>query len=215
MRGRRAEAIEQRLSTFLLTLPAAPVRIDPHALFPDPKRAIWLEIGFGGGEHLAAQAATHPEIGLIGCEPFVNGVSNLLVLLEDLAAGNVRIFSDDARVLLSALPEGSLDRAFLLFPDPWPKRRHEERRFANPGGLDLIANALADGAEFRVATDHVLLADWMPARISGHPAFRLDERWDIRPEGWPPTRYEAKALAAGRRPVYLSYRRVGRSPVSA
>ncbi len=134
-----------------------------------------------------------------------------MVLLDDARVDNVRVFSDDARLLLSALPEASIDRAFLLFPDPWPKRRHIERRFANPGGLDLIARALADGAEFRVATDHAELATWMPARIGAHPAFQLESRYDFRPADWAPTRYEAKALAAGRRPVYFSYRRVARA----
>jgi tRNA (guanine-N7-)-methyltransferase len=202
--------MDRRLDSLSIALPDGPGPIDPHALFTDSPEKIWLEIGFGGGEHLAAQAAAHPEIGLIGCEPFVNGVSNLLVLLDEAGATNVRVFSDDARVLLSALPEASIDRAFLLFPDPWPKRRHEERRFANAGGLDLIARALSDGAEFRVATDHPLLSTWMPARIGAHPAFTLAARSDERPDDWAPTRYEAKALAAGRRPVYLTYRRARR-----
>jgi tRNA (guanine-N7-)-methyltransferase len=202
--------MEKCLESFTVALPDPPCPIDPRALFAPPPAQIWLEIGFGGGEHLAAQAAAHPDIGFIGCEPFVNGVSNLLVLLDEAGIGNVRVFSDDARVLLSTLPEASIDRAFLLFPDPWPKRRHEERRFANPGGLDLIARALADDAEFRVATDHAVLATWMPARIGAHPAFRLESRSDIRPDDWAPTRYEAKALAAGRKPVYLGYRRIKR-----
>jgi tRNA (guanine-N7-)-methyltransferase len=195
-------------------LPDPPGTIDPRALFAARPAEIWLEIGFGGGEHMAVQAASHPGIGFIGCEPFVNGVSNLLVLLDEGGIENVRVYSDDARVLLTALPEASIDRAFLLFPDPWPKRRHIERRFANPGGLDLIARALADEAEFRVATDHAVLSTWMPATIGAHPAFRLESQSDIRPDDWAPTRYEAKALAAGRRPVYLSYRRAGRPPES-
>ena len=109
--------------------------------------------------------------------------------------------------MLCALQPASIGRAFLLFPDPWPKRRHAERRFANPEALDLLAAVLKDGAELRVATDHAILKDWMPARITEHPAFRIEESWTERPEGWLPTRYEAKALAAGRRPVYLRCRR--------
>jgi tRNA (guanine-N7-)-methyltransferase len=210
LRGRKAEAIDVGLEVFAIGLPGPPDLLEPRALFKPQPAAIWLEIGFGGGEHLAAQAASNPEVGFIGCEPFINGVSNLVVLLDEAGAENVRVFSDDARLLLNALPEGSIDRAFLLFPDPWPKRRHIERRFANPGGLDLIARALADDAEFRVATDHAELAAWMPARIGAHPAFRLESRSDVRPADWAPTRYEAKALAAGRRPAYLSYRRVCR-----
>ena len=180
------------------------------SLFRQPVRQVWLEIGFGSGEHLVWQAEQHPEFGFIGCEPFINGVSSLLVLLDEQESRNVRVFSEDARLLLRALPEGSIARAFLLFPDPWPKRRHEGRRFVNPEALDLLARALADNAEFRVATDHAVLQAWMPPRIAEHPAFALVDRANERPEDWPPTRYEAKALKAGRRPIYLTYRRRAR-----
>jgi tRNA (guanine-N7-)-methyltransferase len=168
---------------------------------------------------LAAQAAANPHVGLIGCEPFINGVSSLLVLLEENEARNVRVFSEDARLLLQSLPEGSIDRAFLLFPDPWPKRKHENRRFVHTEGLGLIAAALADDAQFRIATDHKALGEWMQAQMGAHPAFRLEKMADAHPEGWPPTRYEAKAIAAGRQPIYLSYRRnrrveTGKEPVS-
>ncbi len=188
-------------------MPEPPAPLDPTALFGMRPAAIWLEIGFGGGEHLAALAAQHPTIGFIGCEPFINGVSSLLLLLEEGGLDNVRIFAEDARLLLERLPDASVDRAFLLFPDPWPKRRHLERRFANAQGLDLIARVLADGAEFRAATDHPVLRDWMPAQIGGHPAFALVDRALSRPETWPATRYEAKAITEGRQPIYLTYRR--------
>ena len=128
-------------------------------------------------------------------------------------ARNVRIVTEDARLLLRALPAASIGRAFLLFPDPWPKRRHEGRRFVNPEALDLLARVLADGAEFRVATDHAVLQDWMPERIGEHSAFQLESRADERPADWAPTRYEAKALRAGRRPIYLTYRRKAREMV--
>ena len=134
----------------------------------------------------------------------------LLVLLDEQQIANVRIVNEDARLLLRALPAASIDRAFLLFPDPWPKRRHEGRRFVNPEALDLLARVLADGAEFRVATDHAILQEWMPARLGEHPAFALIARVETRPDDWPPTRYEAKALKAGRRPIYLTYRRKAR-----
>jgi tRNA (guanine-N7-)-methyltransferase len=176
-------------------------------LFEPQPRAVWLEIGFGGGEHLAALAARHPDVGFLGCEPFINGVSNLLMLLDQGGQTNVRVFADDARLLLQALPPASIERAFLLFPDPWPKRRHIDRRFANTEGLDLIARVLAPGGIFRVATDHPQLRDWMPEQIAEHPGFALIDRADRRPDDWPPTRYEAKALEAGRQPVYLTYRR--------
>ncbi len=189
-------------------MPPEGVTLDPASLF-DPRPAhVWLEIGFGGGEHLAAQAALHPEIGFLGCEPFINGVSNLLLLREEGGLANIRILFDDARLLLQALPPASVDRVFLLFPDPWPKRKHLERRFANPESLDLIARVLIPGGEFRVATDHPILKDWMPAQIGAHRAFALTARADSRPEGWAPTRYESKALEVGRQPIYLTYRRV-------
>jgi tRNA (guanine-N7-)-methyltransferase len=207
LKGKASELYETGLDALTVKLPAPGGELDPAALFPVRPANIWLEIGFGGGEHLAAQAAQHPDIGFIGCEPFINGVSSLLVLLDEQESRNVRIVTDDARLLLSALPAGSIDRAFLLFPDPWPKRRHEGRRFVNPEALDLLARALADNAEFRVATDHAVLQDWMPARIGQHPAFQLENRTDERPADWAPTRYEAKALRAGRHPIYLTYRR--------
>jgi tRNA (guanine-N7-)-methyltransferase len=207
LKGKASELYETGLDALTVALPEGEAELDLAALFPAPPAAIWLEIGFGGGEHLAAQAARHPEIGFIGCEPFINGISMLLVLLDEQESRNVRIVTEDARLLLRALPAGSIDRAFLLFPDPWPKRRHEGRRFVNPEALDLLARVLGDGAEFRVATDHAVLQDWMPAQIGQHPAFQLESRADERPVGWAPTRYEAKALKAGRRPIYLTYRR--------
>jgi len=210
LKGKASELYDTTLDGLTVKLPEPPAELAPAPLFPEPPAKIWLEIGFGGGEHLAAQAEAHPEIGFIGCEPFINGVSMLLVLLDELQLSNVRIVNEDARLLLRALPEGAIERAFLLFPDPWPKRRHENRRFVNPEALDLLARVLADGAEFRAATDHAILQDWMPARLGEHPAFELVARAETRPGDWPPTRYEAKALRAGRRPIYLTYRRKAR-----
>lgn len=206
LKGKKA-ALIGNAETLAVSLPEPPDKLDPASLFDPRPGGVWLEIGFGGGEHLAAQAAAHPDIGLIGCEPFINGVSNLLVLLDEGALNNVRIFSEDARLLLQSLPEASIDRAFLLFPDPWPKRKHENRRFVHSEGLDLIAAALADDAEFRVATDHKALGPWMRAQIGAHSAFRAENNANERPAGWPPTRYEAKAIEAGRQPIYLTYRR--------
>jgi len=199
------------LNRLAIKLPEPPAHLDPFTLFEPRPELVWLEIGFGGGEHLAEQALANPSIGLIGCEPFIQGVSSLIVLLDAAERENVRIFSEDARLLLRALKPASIACAFLLFPDPWPKRRHGVRRFANPENLDLLAEALADEAEFRVATDHPLLKEWMPARIGEHPSFRAVSRAAERPDGWPPTRYESKALAAGRQPIYLSYRREPRT----
>jgi tRNA (guanine-N7-)-methyltransferase len=211
LKGKASELYATGLDALRVVLPETPAEIDPTLLFETKPTQTWIEIGFGGGEHLAAQAAAHPEIGFIGCEPFINGVSSLLVLLDEQESRNVRVFSEDARLLLRALPEGALGRAFLLFPDPWPKRRHEGRRFVNPEALDLLARALADDAEFRVATDHAVLQAWMPPRISEHPAFLLVDQATERPADWAPTRYEAKALRQGRHPIYLTYRRKARA----
>jgi tRNA (guanine-N7-)-methyltransferase len=187
--------------------------LDPRRLFASAPHGIWLEIGFGGGEHLAAQAAAHPEIGFLGVEPFINGVAKLLRAVEQRELGNVRVLMDDARLLLSALPDASLARAFVLFPDPWPKLRHHKRRIINPSTLADVARVLAPGAELRLTTDDPDYARWMLA--AGQAESRLAwtaERasdWRDPPADWVRTRYEAKACAAGRRPVFLTFRRTG------
>lgn len=185
--------------------------LDPAALFGG--RPVWLEIGFGAGEHLVHQAATHPEVGLIGAEPFVNGVAALLGKIRRAGLGNVRVHPGDARDLLDVLPEAAVSRAFLLYPDPWPKARHHRRRFVTPGPLAQLARALAPGAELRLATD---IPDYVRQALEEVPragfAWTADGARDWR-EPWPdwlPTRYERKALREGRRPHYLTFRRLGR-----
>ena len=188
-----------------------PGRLDPAALFSPPRRSIWLEIGFGGGEHLAAQAECHPATGLIGCEVFENGIVKLLSEIERRHLDNVRIFADDARLLIAALPPASIDRVFILFPDPWPKARHRKRRIVGGETLDRLAEIMTDDAELRLATDESDYLSWMLERITGHPAFEWLARsrgdWRERPKDWPPTRYEEKARAAGRSPTFLRARR--------
>ncbi len=186
-------------------------RLDPADLFGD-QRPLWLEIGFGDGAHLAAQAAAHPGIGIIGVEPFVNGVAALLARIAREGLENVRIYTDDARLLLAALPDASIARLFVLFPDPWPKRRHHKRRIVNRETVAEFARVLEPGGELRLATDDAGYARWMLEALLAEP--RLDwlaERaadWRQRPADQPPTRYEGKALAAGRRPVHLRFRRL-------
>jgi tRNA (guanine-N7-)-methyltransferase len=192
-------------------LPAAGPIADPHGLYHPRVQTLWLEIGFGGGEHLAAQAAAHPEIGFIGCEPFINGVVSALGHIARQRLANVRLWPDDARLLLDRLPDAMLDRVFLLFPDPWPKARHKKRRFVSPENLDRLARLMRPGAELRLGSDDVDYVDWMLAHLDAHPAFestRRDaaDRW-LRPPDWVPTRYEAKAAKQGVRPAYLGYRR--------
>ncbi|MBV9815494.1 MAG: tRNA (guanosine(46)-N7)-methyltransferase TrmB [Alphaproteobacteria bacterium] len=184
---------------------------DPAALFEPPPQAVWLEIGFGGGEHLAAQAEQHSEIGFIGCEVFENGVARMIGEIAGRRLANVRLFPDDARLLLDALAPRSIGRAFILFPDPWPKQRHHKRRLIAAATLDRLAAALRDGAELRVATDDPDYLRWILERLTGHAAFcwlaRRPADWRERTPDWPPTRYEEKARAAGRTPVFLRFER--------
>ena len=199
------------LPRLAVPVPAAGERLDPAALFGTAPAALWLEIGFGAGEHLAAQAAAHPEVAFLGAEVFVNGVASLLDHLRRRDLANVRIFADDVRLLLPALPAGSLDRVFLLFPDPWPKTRHAARRFVCRDTLDRLAVLMRPGAEFRIASDDPTYIAWALGQTLGHPAFawlaRQAADWRRPPPDWVPTRYEAKALAAGRQPAYLRFRR--------
>jgi tRNA (guanine-N7-)-methyltransferase len=204
--------LETRLPGLAIELPAEGA-LDPQHLFPSPPRELWLEIGFGGGEHLAAQAESHPDVGFIGAEPFVNGVARLLSLAEAAGLDNIRILADDARLLLKALPDSAIARAFVLFPDPWPKLRHRKRRIVNPDTVADLARAIRSGGELRLATDDPDYARAMLETVLRQPRFAwLAERnddWLARPDDWPPTRYEEKALAAGRRPIYLRFARVG------
>jgi tRNA (guanine-N7-)-methyltransferase len=172
----------------------------------EPKE-IWLEIGFGGGEHAAYQARANPKIGLIACEVFENGIVSMLAHIERENIGNIRIVREDAHLALEALPEASVARAFLLFPDPWPKTRHHKRRFVSPETMAHLARILGDGAELRMATDDMPYLRVMLATACGHPDFEWQaerpDDWRRRPVDWPQTRYEAKALAVGRTPAYL------------
>ena len=174
-------------------------------------KPLWLEIGFGGGEHLVHQAGLNPGVGLIGCEPFVNGVAMLLSKMRKAAGDNIRIHPGDARDLFDVLPEGSVQKAFLLYPDPWPKKRHHRRRFVTQEHLEPLARVMARGAELRVATD---IKDYVRQTLEEVP--RVGFEWlaqsarDWRePWGdWYSTRYEQKALREGRVPHYLTFRRV-------
>ena len=183
--------------------------IDPAALFDG--REVWLEIGFGSGEHLVHQALRNPQVGIIGAEPFVNGVATCLGKLREARASNVRIHMGDARDLLDVLPEGSIAKAFLLYPDPWPKARHHRRRFVTPEHLGPLRRAMAAGAELRIATD---IPDYVRQTLAEVP--RAGFTWQARRPAdwrtpwadWHRTRYEAKAVREGRTPHYLTFRAV-------
>ena len=182
---------------------------DPLAAFSCRPDALWLEVGFGGGEHARAQAAANPTVGLIACEVYANGICSLLSALVEEGAeatgalpGNLLLWDDDARLLLRQLPPGSLERLFLLFPDPWPKSRHAKRRFVHPDNLPLVANALRPGGEWRIASDDPTYQAWSAEVLGGQDLFHLDPPAAARPDGWPPTRYERKAGLAGRPSLY-------------
>ncbi len=177
-------------------------------LFGGETRAVWLEIGFGGGEHLVRQAARHPDTGLIGCEPFENGMAKALAAVEETGLANVRLHLGDARDVIDWLPPGSLSRVFLLYPDPWPKKRHFKRRFVSMPTLDRLARAMAPGAELRFASDIDSYVEWTVDHMARHPRFRPapGDRDPLVPwEDWASTRYEEKALREGRVPRYLSF----------
>jgi len=170
-------------------------------------RPIWLEIGFGGGEHMVHQAALHPGIAIIGAEPFVNGVAMLLRKIDTAGATNIAIHPGDARDLIEVLPTASITRAFLNYPDPWPKRRHHRRRFVTPDHLIPLARVMATGSDFRIASDIPSYIDQALAEVPQAGFVRVEHHprqpWD----DWITTRYEAKALREGRRPAYLTFRR--------
>ena len=203
--------LDDLLPKIAIPLPQHGAKLDPSALFDRPYAGYALEIGFGGGEHLAWQAGRHPEIGFLGAEYFVNGVAGLLRQIKDQGLDNLRIHHGDAHDLLDALPARSLERAYILFPDPWPKARHRKRRLIQDETLAQLAALLKDAAELRLATDDMDYLRWIMERLLGSPDFewlaRRPRDWRERPEDWPQTRYENKALGQGRKPVYLRFRR--------
>ncbi len=182
---------------------------DPQALFATPVRQAWLEVGFGGGEHVAEQAQMHPDVGIIASEPFINGVASLLGHLNrEQRFDTVRIVADDVRRLFPALPDGCLSRVFVLFPDPWPKARHAKRRFIGPDNLPVLARLMHSGAELRIASDDPVYQAWVEESLHDHPDFTPDivtmDRATL-PADWPQTRYERKAIRGA--PKFYLFRR--------
>ena len=190
--------------------PAKPVS-DVATVFAHKPSAIWMEIGFGGGEHIVRQAKSNPDVGLIGCEPFVNGVVKALVQMREQDVSNIRVYDEDAAHILDWLPSASLDRLFLLYPDPWHKKRHWKRRFVSDANLERIIRVLKPGAQFRFASDIEAYVNWTLEHVSGVDALEeIDATPEKRLEAWPDwqtTRYEEKAFREGRRPHYLTFRR--------
>lgn len=194
-----------------LAIPLETESIDLPSLFADPCRAFWLEIGFGGGEHLAWQAKANPDVGVIGCEPYINGVAMLLGKLEENGARNVRLHNEAAELLIEKLPDAGIERAFILFPDPWPKSGHNKRRFVSTDNIAALARVMKPGAELRIATDHADYGAWILWHLLQSTDFEWiaenPEDWRERKDDWPATRYEMKAVKKGLRPVYYRFRR--------
>jgi tRNA (guanine-N7-)-methyltransferase len=178
-------------------------------LFSNPVSDVWLEIGFGGGEHLVWQVTHHLQIGFIGCEPFQTGVAKLLRNKREAGLENIRLYDDDARLLLDWLPEGSIGRIFVLFPDPWPKKRHHKRRFLYGPTFSCLARVMKPGARLRFATDIASYANMVTEAMAGRSDFTPGPGLHHqRPADWPSTRYEAKAVQAGRLCQFFTYERV-------
>ena len=176
-----------------------------------PGKDVWLEVGFGGGEHMVHQAASNRDVGIIGCEPYINGVAMLLGKIRDAEVDNVKVHPGDARDMMDVLPTQSISKAFLLYPDPWPKKRHHRRRFVTQEHLQPLAEVLKPGAIFRVATD---IPDYVRQTLQEVPKAGFEwlaegpTDWRQPWDDWISTRYEQKALREGRTPHYLTFRRL-------
>ncbi|MFA6154000.1 tRNA (guanosine(46)-N(7))-methyltransferase TrmB [Mesorhizobium sp.] len=208
MRPLQAAALESGFGLYRLDLTAEPP-LDLRSLFEAEISAVRLEIGFGGGEHLLHRATEQPSTGFIGVEPFVNGMAKMMMAVSNRPLANLRVYDDDATRLLDWLPQASLDGIDLLYPDPWPKKKHWKRRFVSPVNLDRFARVLKPGSSFRFASDIDTYVNWTLRHCRAHAAFRWQASeaadWHRPYDGWPGTRYEAKAIREGRRPAYLTF----------
>lgn len=192
------------------------VKLDLHKeFFATSPRDVWLEIGFGGGEHFLSQLAANPDVHMIGCEPFVNGVAKLLAHLDSKDTPRVRLWPDDVRSLLERIPSSYFSRAFILFPDPWPKKRHHKRRLISDEFINRLLPTLKEGALLHVASDDMSYVEQIQDILYYHPDLCLvlgpssadSQTWGPRPSGWPSTRYEQKALAMGKACAYMVFRK--------
>ncbi|MCA0023435.1 MULTISPECIES: tRNA (guanosine(46)-N(7))-methyltransferase TrmB [unclassified Mesorhizobium] len=208
VRPQQAAALESGLDAYRLDL-TTEAPSDLRALFEADVSAVRLEIGFGGGEHLLHRATEAPMTGFIGVEPFVNGMAKMMMAVREKPLANLRVYDDDATRLLDWLPQASLDGIDLLYPDPWPKKKHWKRRFVSPVNLDRFARVVKRGGEFRFASDIDTYVNWtlLHCRAHGGFAWQASEAvdWHRPYDGWPGTRYEAKAVREGRRPAYLTF----------
>ncbi|WFU02252.1 tRNA (guanosine(46)-N(7))-methyltransferase TrmB [Rhizobium sp. CB3171] len=211
LRGQQAERLEALLPQYIVDL-SAPAPQPLNDLFPVQTERLRLEIGFGGGEHLIHRALESPATGFIGVEPFVNSMQKLLARVDETGARNIRVYNDDATQLLDWLPEGCLDQIDLLYPDPWPKKKHWKRRFVSQVNLDRFHRVLKPGALFCFASDIDTYVNWTLQHCAAHGGFEWTANnasdWLTPYEGWPSTRYEAKARREGRSSAYLTFKRV-------
>ncbi|MBO9097112.1 MULTISPECIES: tRNA (guanosine(46)-N7)-methyltransferase TrmB [unclassified Rhizobium] len=211
LRGQQAGRLETLLPAFMVDLDT-PVPASLQALFPVPVERLRLEIGFGGGEHLIHRAKENPTTGFIGVEPFVNSMQKLLAHVEEAGVQNIRVYNDDATQLLDWLPDACLDQIDLLYPDPWPKTRHWKRRFVSAVNLARFHRVLKPGAIFCFASDIDTYINWTLQHCKAHGGFEWTAKnaadWLTPYDGWPGTRYEAKAKREGRSSAYLTFKRV-------
>ena len=233
--GRRKGRTIRKTKNFLLEnfLPqiriSANQKINLSACFSEPKQKYCLEIGFGDGEHLAAIAKDFPQNGFIGVEVYQNGVANLLNLLTGIKEGdecgsaedicllpdrtdNIRVFDDDVRLLFASLPSASFDKVYLLFPDPWPKKKHASRRFVNPENLQELARLIKKDGILQIATDHSVYKRWVLEQMHENKDFfwtaKCSDDWRNPPSDWHETKYQRKAIREGRKPVFFEYQRI-------
>lgn len=208
LRDQQVERMETLLPALKVDL-ASPAPVDIKALFPLSVDKVRLEIGFGGGEHLVHRARTSPDTGFIGVEPFVNSMAKLLAVVEAEGLTNIRVHDDDATQLLDWLPDGSIDQIDLLYPDPWPKKKHWKRRFVSQVNLERFHRVLKPGGLFCFASDIDTYLNWTLQHCSRHGGFQWTARnaddWRTPFSGWPGTRYEAKAKREGRASAYLTF----------
>ena len=200
----------QKLIDTLLPAMAVPAQTtDIAALFAHKPDEIYLEIGFGGGEHLAGIAEAAPEAGFIGAEPFINGVGSLLRHIDERSLSNIRIWPDDVRLILDAFPDGCLAGAYIMFPDPWPKKRHAGRRILQASMRDRLARLIRKGGTLRMASDHPIAKSWLLAEAMADERFIWQASqpgdWQKRPDGWPETRYMAKGVDEGRASSWFEF----------
>lgn len=231
--GRRKGRVVRKAKQFLLDNMLPQMRVTPETvfdaerLFGEAKHEICLEIGFGDGQHLYGQALKNPQNGYVGVEVFQNGVANLLTLISGLKEGdnlpesvdvheytvqNIRVFDDDVRLLFKALPDDFFDKIYLLFPDPWPKKKHAGRRFVNPDNLKEIKRILKSGGIFRIATDHPVYKRHVLRTMHQNADFvwtaKCGDDWRKEPADWVRTKYQQKAIREGRRPVFFDYKKL-------